>query len=133
VTRVFADTSALYALLVRSDDNHERAARAYRRLQNGEAVLVTSSYVLVESYALLGRRIGLKAVEAFRSDFTPLLETVWVDATLHERGLDLLLERKQPRISLVDAVSFLVIRDQRIDRAFAYDEDFRQEGFELAE
>lgn len=86
----------------------------------------------MESYALLLHRIGLDAVRAFREDFAPLLEVVWVDAELHEGGMDLLLERGARRVSLVDAVSFLVIRSQHVDEAFAYDRHFEPEGFTLA-
>ncbi len=80
-------------------------------------------------YALLTRRVGLPAVERFREDFAPLLELVWIDGFLHERGLDLLLERGKTRLSLVDAVSFEVMSDRGVERAF--DADFEDEGFEL--
>ena len=53
MSAVLADTSALFALLVATDDNHARAARAFERLANGKVPLVTTNYVLVESYALL--------------------------------------------------------------------------------
>ena len=133
MSRVFLDTSAAYALLVASDTNHPRAARVYRSLEARTATLVTTSYVLVETYALLGRRVGRQAVMAFREDLEPLLDVIWVGADLHERGLNLLLERSRRHLSLVDAVSFVVIRDQAIEDVFAYDPDFRQEGFSVLE
>ena len=52
------------------------------------------------------------------------------DEDLHERGLDLLLSRKRRRLSLVDAVSFVQVEAQRLDRAFAFDEHFAKAGFE---
>lgn len=133
MSQVFVDTSALYALLVASDRNHARARSAFETLRTREAALVTSSYVLVETYALLGRRVGLEAVVAFRTDFAPLLEVVWVDARLHEEGLDLVLERREPGLTLVDAVSFLLINKQAISDVFAYDRHFELEGFTLVE
>ena len=133
MNRVFLDTSAAFALLVSSDVSHPRAVRAFRALEAQSALLVTSSYVLVETYALLTRRVGLDAVAAFRNGFAPLLEVVWVDASLHERGLDLLLDRGSARLSLVDAVSFLVIQSRDISDVFAYDRDFEREGFALLE
>lgn len=133
MSRVFVDTSAILALLVPTDAAHARAKGAFDRLAQREEALVTTSYTLVETYALLTRRLGLAAVEAFRADFSPLLEVVWVDAALHEEGLDLLLQRGSRALSLVDAISFLVIRRQKIARAWAYDRHFEQEGFDLAE
>ena len=129
MSRVFVDTSAVLALLNPSDESHAAARRAFERLQAREAPLLTTSFVLVEVYALLGRRMGLAAIEAFRQDFAPLLEIVWVDSATHEAGLDLLLERRVRDLSLVDAVSFHVMRQRRLDEAFAFDRHFRDEGF----
>ena len=75
--------------------------------------------------------MGLTATQAFREDFSPLLDVVWVDQLLCERGLDLLLERHTRHLSLVDAVSFLVIREQKLDRVFAFDRHFNAEGFSI--
>lgn len=131
MTRVFVDTSAILALLVRTDAAHGAARAAFAELRQRDAALVTTCYVLVESYALLGRRVGLAAVEALRRSLVPLFETVWVDAQLHEQALDWLLARDQRDISLVDAVSFAVIRGRRIDQVLAYDRHFASEGFTL--
>jgi len=131
VSRVFVDTSAVLALLNPSDETHEPARRVFEKLQAREAPLLTTSFVLVEVYALLGRRMGLGAVQAFRRDFAPLLKVVWVGADMHEAGLDLLLERRVRDLSLVDAVSFLVMRQRRLDEVFAFDRHFRDEGFTL--
>ena len=128
MSRVFVDTSAVIALLVPTDKAHSSAIRIFARLRTREAVLVTTSYVLVETYALLANRIGREGVAAFREGFAPLLDIVWVDRELHERGLDLMLT-KQRSVRLVDAVSFLCIRDENLDEAFVFDRHFKQEGF----
>ena len=126
---VFADTSGLFALLSTTDDNHARAKRAFGNLRARQALLVSTSYVLVETYALVGRRLGLDAVRSFRADFAPLIEVVWVDETLHNAGVDLLLDRRKRLLSLVDAVSFIVMRQRSVAEAFAIDPHFEQEGF----
>jgi predicted nucleic acid-binding protein len=128
VNRVFVDTSAILALLVPSDSSHERAAGVFERLRAHESALITTSYVLVETYALLGRRFGRDSVSRFRTGFAPLLDVTWVDRELHERGLDLMFDRPSG-VSLVDAVSFVCIRDQSIDDVFAFDSHFDSEGF----
>ena len=131
MTAVFADTSALLALLNDKDEHHAAAARAFRKLQTRRSLLLTTSFVLVETYALLGRRLGMDAVRAFRADMAPLLDVVWVDQTLHEAGLDLLLKQRRRQLSLVDAVSFVVMTQRRLDEAFAFDPHFEQEGYSL--
>ena len=130
MSAVFVDTSALLALLARSDRAHQRAVAVFESLRGREARLVTTSYVLVETYALIDRRLGREALTAFRSSFAPLLDVTWVDADLHERGLDR-LERAAAGLSLVDAVSLETIRDQGILEVFAFDRHFAREGLEL--
>ena len=128
---VFADTSGLLALLSTTDDNHARAKRAFANLRTRQALLVSTSYVLVETYALVGRRLGLDAVRSFRADFAPLVDVVWVDEALHNAGLDLLLDRRKRLLSLVDAVSFVTMRQGNVVEAFAFDPHFAQEGFSV--
>lgn len=133
MSAVFVDTSGLLAYINPKDESHRRALRAFETLATRRAPLVYTSFVLVETYALLGRRLGLEAVRAFRGDLAPLIEVVWVDEALHEAGLDLLLERRKRKLSLVDTVSFLTMRGRGIEEAFAFDPHFEQEGFVLVE
>jgi predicted nucleic acid-binding protein len=133
VSTVFVDTSALLAFINPKDESHDRALRAFETLEKRRAPLLFTSFVVVETYALLGRRLGLEAVREFRRSLAPLIEVVWVDETLHEAGLDLLLERRKRKLSLVDAVSFVAMRERGIEEAFAYDPHFEQEGFSLVE
>ncbi|MGH9411644.1 MAG: type II toxin-antitoxin system VapC family toxin [Vicinamibacterales bacterium] len=128
---VFVDTSALLALLNASDENHARAASAFAKLRAAKSRLISTSFVLVETYALVGRRLGLDAVRDLRVDFAPLLDVVWIDAPVHEAGLDLLLARRKRRLSLVDAVSFVVMSQGKIGDALAFDPHFEDEGFTL--
>jgi hypothetical protein len=50
------------ALLGVSEGKHAACAREWKRLLDEDAVLVTSSYVLVETCALAQRRHGVEAV-----------------------------------------------------------------------
>ena len=125
------DTSGVLALLVPSDECHVRAARAFARLREREAGLVTSSYVLLETYSLLGRRLGPEAVHRFRDGFAPLLDVVWVDSGLHEAGLDLLLASRRRELSLTDAVSIVLIGREGCEEVFASDPHLKVEGVRL--
>jgi len=124
---VFADTSALYALLDRDDRFHSAARATFAGLA-GEEIL-THSYVLVEMIALTQRRLGANAVRRFSQDFLPVLNTVWVDEATHNSGLAALLAALPTDVSLVDFVSFQVMRERGVARAFAFDEDFQEAGF----
>ncbi|MCL4475843.1 MAG: PIN domain-containing protein [Nitrospirae bacterium] len=61
----FIDTSAFYAVLDRDDDNHQKARRLWNDVFSDDNTIVTSNYVLVESFTLIQQRLGLEAVRAF--------------------------------------------------------------------
>ena len=52
MSRVFVDTSAIMALLIAGDEHHTRARRSFDRLQATDTELVSTSYVLLETYAV---------------------------------------------------------------------------------
>jgi uncharacterized protein len=124
----FVDTSAWYALLDRADPNHAGASDQWRELVSSES-LVTHSYVLVESTALVQRRLGIEAVDSLVNDLAAPATVTWVDAGLHQRAVASLLAARRRHVSLVDWVSFELMRQRSISRAFAFDDDFRQQGF----
>ncbi len=127
----FVDTSGLLAVLDADDSGHRRAARVWRELLEADERLVTSSYVLVETYALAQRRLGVAAVRTIAADIAPLLSIAWVDEPVHTAALAALLGGGHRGISLVDHVSFEVMRRQGIRCAFALDADFVRQGFEV--
>ncbi len=129
---VFADTSALYALLDRSDANHQGARRAWTDLLERDEPVATTSYVLVETYALLQRRLGLDALRTFTSAFVPLLDILWVDVDLHNAGIAAVLAARRRDLSLVDCVSFEAMRRHHVESAFSFDPHFRAHGFRLS-
>ncbi len=128
---VFVDTSALYALLDRDDRHHAEAERAWRALLAPDSGLVTHSYVLVESTALVQRRLGPQAVRGLHTDLPRPIATVWVDQRLHELAVAALLGSERRDVSLVDRVSFELMRQAGIEKAFAFDPGVAHEGFDL--
>jgi predicted nucleic acid-binding protein len=129
---VFVDTSALVAVLHAGDENHARAARSFRALLESDEDLVTTSYVLVETVALLQHRFGLAAVRGFQDAVAPVLGVVWVDAEIHAEGAAALLTAGRRELSLVDCVGFTCMRRQGLTRAFHFDRHFRDQGFASA-
>jgi predicted nucleic acid-binding protein len=121
MNRVLVDTSAILALLVPTDTAHEQARQEFDRLASERATLFVTSYVLVETYALLGRRFGPAALDRFRREFAPLLQVFWIAREIHEKALDLLLADGRRDLSLVDAASLVVFREERLDAIFAFD------------
>jgi predicted nucleic acid-binding protein len=56
---------------------------------------------------------------------------IWIDEVTHHLAVSALLGSGLRDISLVDWTSFVVMREQRLDRAFAFDSGFARQGFEV--
>lgn len=128
---VFVDTSALYAIFDRDDSGHGAAADGWSALARGRRPLVTSNYILLETTALLQRRLGLAAVHDLEDRILPLLTVRWVTEPLHRRAAARLRRLDRREVSLVDCVSFEVMDADAIKDAFALDDDFVSAGFRL--
>ena len=132
---VFVDTSALYAALDASDTNGATAAHVWDRLlrgvEAGTIELVTHSSVVVESVALVQRRLGMAATRILLDEFVRSMTVVWVEAELHARATTALLAANRRDVTLVDWTSFEVMRERAMDVAFAFDDDFAKQGFTL--
>lgn len=127
---VFVDTSALYAVLDRDDDNHDSARAVWQRLlTDPSTVLVTHNYVLVETAALVQNRQGIEAVRTLQERIVPVLQVAWLDEAQHRTAVAMTLAAGRRKLSLVDCASFLVMRENGIRHAFCFDRHFAEEGF----
>ena len=127
---LFVETSALFAVFDADDQNHARARAVWVEVLGRRELLITTNYVVVESFALAQRRLGLDAVRALHTDVLPVLRVEWVDRPLHEAGVAALLTAGRRGLSLVDCVSFEVMRRLGLQTAFAFDQDFAEQGFQ---
>jgi uncharacterized protein len=125
----FIDTSALYAILDCDDANHRQAAAVWGELLAAGDTLVTSSYVVVESTALVQHRPGMDAVAALLRDLMPVVVIEWVTEADHREAMAALLAAGRRSVSLVDCVSFVIMRRMGFETAFAFGAHFPGEGF----
>jgi predicted nucleic acid-binding protein len=129
---IFLDTSAIYALADAGDPNHDPARARFRAaLQTGERFL-THNYVLLESIALVQHRLGLPAALRVAREGRRF-DVEWVDEAMHDEAVAGLAGARPRRVSLVDQMSFLVMRRRGVAAALAFDDDFPQEGFRIYE
>jgi predicted nucleic acid-binding protein len=70
-------------------------------------------------------------VRALRDELFPVLTVEWVSASAHSEALAALVAARQRSVSLVDHVSFELMRRRDVLRALAVDRHFRDQGFEL--
>jgi predicted nucleic acid-binding protein len=130
--RTFVDTSALYALLDEDDDNH-RAAAAWLHDVGADVNerLITHNYIVVETAALVQRRLGALALRVLFDAMIPALSVLFVDEERHARAVAGHLAAARRKPSLVDWVSFQLVHDLALDRAFVFDRDFAREGITI--
>ena len=126
---VFLDTSALYAVFDRDDENHEAASLSWEALLAADVLMITHNYVVLELTALLQHRLGMEAVRDLVVEILPVSTVQWVSEAIHAQALHFMLATGKRRLSLTDCVSFEMMRRNGCDRAFAFDPHFDQQGF----
>ncbi|MGD8538370.1 MAG: PIN domain-containing protein [Candidatus Aminicenantes bacterium] len=128
---IFVDTSAFLAVLDASDSNHPKAKEYWKEIITDGDVLLCHNYILVETSALVLRRLGMDALRVFEQDIMQILRIIWVNQEIHLAAVSALLVADRRTLSLVDCVSFEIMRRTGVHRAFAFDRHFRDYGFDL--
>jgi len=127
---ILVDTSAFYAVADASDSFHSRAVRVLESLAAGREPLATHSFVVAETAALLHRRLGHAAAARFLK-FIDGMEVIHVDSATFGDAVSRYLKASPSDLSLVDCVSFSVIRQRSIPSCFTFDSHFRDQGISL--
>jgi uncharacterized protein len=78
-----------------------------------------------------GRRLPWAATERLIDGILPAIDVEPVGADLYAAAMGSYRRSASARVSFVDCASFALMRSLGIGRAFAYDDDFAREGFEL--
>jgi predicted nucleic acid-binding protein len=134
MSMVFVDTSAIYAVLDRSDEMHPRAVEGWQELSRGIELGELAGWchngIVIEVAALIQRRLGMQALRALHDRLLPILSVHWIDRDLHARAVSALLAADRRDVSLVDWTSFETMRELDIDRVFSFDDDFVTQGFD---
>lgn len=129
--RVFVDSGAWFAVQVADDGHHVAATEALPALLEGSKALVTSNLVVGETYTLLRLAKGYREARRFLDTLasSAKLERVFVSEQLERDAYEVARRYADHPFSYVDATSFALMRQQRIQHAFAFDAHFRIAGF----
>ena len=131
MARVLVDTSAVYALLDRSDANHQSARAILQALKKRRAEPLLTNFLVAESHALILARLGADTARRW------LFGNVWAVEPVTEgdeaKARQILARYVDKTFSYTDATSFAVMERRSLRTAFAFDPHFRQYGFQLAE
>jgi predicted nucleic acid-binding protein len=133
---VFVDTSAWVALTRKKDIHHASAVKFWREITRSDSLLITSEFVLAETYTLMmSRKMNLNQVSAFKG----LLENCMKEGILRverasestfAKAWNVFAKHMDQGLSYVDCISYLVSRDKKADCIFAFDDHFRILGLD---
>jgi predicted nucleic acid-binding protein len=131
VRKVFVDTSGFYAAIDKSDPFHARAIELFARAEREKWELVTTNYVVHESWALIQKRIGWAALDEFLDVLVPICAVEYVTMDLHAAGSERCRASRRRLLSFTDCASFALMDQFGLKEAIATDDDFADAGFKL--
>jgi uncharacterized protein len=129
--KIYVDTSALYALLSMQDINYQKALSTWESMVEGQTLMLTNNYVIVECFSLLQHRLGIDAACDLDIKIIPLLQIDWIGAEQHANIVNYVLAANQRQLSLVDCSCFETMRRLGIESVFSFDKHFREQGFDV--
>ncbi len=129
MARVLVDTSAVFALLDRSDANHAAAKRLLQQLSRRRGQPVLTNFIVAESHALALSRLGADVARRW------LLANAWpVERVIEHdesKARAIVAGHTDKTYSYTDATSFAVMDRLALRQVFAFDPHFRQYGFQV--
>ena len=131
VGHVFVDTGAWYAVQVTDDVYHAAAQAALLSLLEAGTLLITSNLVIGETYTLLRAAKGYREAKRFLDALghSRKMERLFITEHLERKAYEILEQYADHPFSFVDGTSFALMRQQRMQHAFAFDTHFVTAGF----
>lgn len=123
VAVAFVDSSAIVALVDSNDRTHTAAVAAYRELIDQGYRLFTTNYVIAETVDLLTVGVGPEVARRWLRDQRLPVYHVQEQDEFRARAL-VISSRSPDGLSLIDAISLVVMERFGIADAFAVDPDF---------
>lgn len=130
---VFVDTGAWVALALTRDPLHARAREAWDQLAGAGARLHTSIPVVMETFTFLDRNTSRPTALRWKHSLAnvPRLKVLPCGARDLETAWPYFERADLHKLSVTDAVSFVLMKGRRIRTAFAFDSHFAAAGFRL--
>jgi len=131
VEDIFVDSSAWIALADKDDSHHKEAASNYPSIFKNHKNLITSNLVIAETYIVLLKELRHKAAIEFleRIKGSPRIFKIYSNENIETEAEGILAKYMDQDFSYTDAVSFVIMKSQKIRKAFCFDKHFTIAGF----
>ena len=107
---VVIDTSAFYAIVSDDDRFHNSAIETYNALTDQNVELWTSSYALIETIALVHRRLGFQVLAQLLGIIESNVKVHFIEDSIHSMAIREFISTEGRGLSLVDWTVVLVAR-----------------------
>lgn len=131
--QVFIDTSMFKALVDPKDEFYQKANDIWEKLKDQKLVLVTTNFILDETFTLIRMRCGRLLSLELRQRLEEGLRGIKIVRVLalDEKHAWPWFEQDWNGLSFTDCVSFAVMKRLGIDSVAAFDKHFARAGFEI--
>lgn len=130
---VFVDTSGFKALIDQDDDFHQSAVKIWHRLQKENTELITTNYILDETFTLIRAKNGLKIALKFKDYLAESAPIITIERVLSvdEAASWQWFVKNWGHLSFTDCSSFAVMKRLKLRRVFTFDHHFSRAGFKV--
>ena len=133
LNRLFVDTGPILAAYRKRDQYHEKARCAWQELSGLRPKLYISEHVFDEVVTLLGRQSGYRIASDFSQSFLGKKDLEWLQTSKKElqQAGKIVGKFAGQQLSFTDAISIVLMKREKINTVFSFDEDFRFAGFRM--
>ncbi len=128
--RLFIDTGAFIALTDADDKYHLDAKKFYTELKNDGGKFLTTNFVICETINYLRARISHNIAVSFRENIykSSVIEIIHITSAIEDEAFRIFKQYNDKDFSFTDCTSFSVMKNRRLNKAFAFDKHFEQYG-----
>lgn len=130
--RVFIDTSAFVAFMIKVEPGHQAAADWFQKCFGEGIEMITTDYILDEVLTLLRckKKVKMEIILSFLANsYSSGINVFGVSETLFGEAVGLMTKYKDHYFSCTDCVSFSVMKEMKIKDVLTLDKDFTIAGF----
>ena len=123
---IIIDTSAIYAMIDKSDNFHEPAKEMFFKLSKDNLQVIITNFIVAECHCLITARIGHELARKWLQTLLWPIERILEED--EKKAREIILTYTDKSFSYTDATTFAVMERLGITKALAFDQHFQQYG-----